>query len=68
MVNWEDFHCMYRAYIRIRMLNYWINILKNKDSLMYKIYVMLRNYMNYGKKYNGCNWAFHIKYILIDEL
>ena len=31
---------------------------------MYKIYVMLRNDMNNGMHYNGCNWAFSIKSIL----
>ena len=49
------------------MLNYWIKILKNKESLMYKIYVMLRNDMNNGRNYNGCNWAFNIRSVL-DEL
>ena len=28
------------VYHKIRMLNYWVKILKNKDSLVFKIYVM----------------------------
>ena len=55
------------VYHKIRILNYLIKILKNKDSLMYKIYVMLRNNTNNGRNDNGCNWEFNIKSIL-DEL
>ena len=44
--------CTYR---KIRMLNYWIKLIENKNSLMYKVYSMLCNDLNNGKTYNGHN-------------
>ena len=48
------------------MLNYWIKLIENKNSLMYKVYSMLCNDLNNGKTYNGHNWAFQIKSIIDD--
>ena len=47
--------CTYR---RIRMLNYWIKLIENKNCLMYKVYSMLYNDKSKSKTYNGHNLAF----------
>ena len=55
-------------YIRkIRMVKYWLNILSDRNSLLYKFYEMLHNGLSSGLTYSKKNRAYQVKCIL-DEL
>ena len=48
-----------------RIFMYWLKIIRNKDSLIYKMYRILRRNMNTIAKYK--NWALYVK-VLLQEL
>ena len=53
---------------KIRMINYWIKMLKlEENSLPKKVYNMLKTDDDNNISYNGANWASQIK-TLLDEL
>lgn len=53
---------------KIRMLNYWIKLLKlDETAIPKKIYLMLKNDADNNIYYNGANWASQVK-SLLDEL
>lgn len=53
---------------KIRMINYWLKLLKLEDNAIVKqIYLMLKVDADNNISYNGSNWAFQIK-SLLDEL
>ena len=47
-----------------RIFRYWIKILKNKESLLYNVYCVLRTDADSGNNYNGLNWASNVKKLL----
>ena len=48
-------------YIRkICMVKYWLNILSNRNSLMYKFYEMLHNDLSSGLTYSKKNWDYQV--------
>ena len=52
---------------KYNIFKYWIKILNlNDDSIIKRIYEMLKTDANKNIKYDGLNWAFHIKTILND--
>ena len=50
---------------KVRMINYWIKLLRSNDQLLHKkVYNMLMQDANNNISYNGSNWAFQIKSLL----
>ena len=49
------------------MVKYWLDILSDRNSLLYKVNEMLRNDLSFGLTYSKNNWAYQVKCIL-DEL
>lgn len=55
-------------YRKIKLLKYWIKILKQEDSSLTKqLYLLLKTDVDLGHTYNRKNWAFEIKTILSDH-
>lgn len=46
-------------YRKLIMIKYWINILKTNGSILYNMYIMLKNDIDQSQTYNKNNWAFH---------
>ena len=50
---------------KIHMIRYWFKLLKSENnSLIKRIYIMLRNDADSNNSYNNLNWAYHIKSML----
>jgi hypothetical protein len=50
---------------KIHMIRYWIKLLKcNENTILYKVYSLLRRDADQNNSYNNTNWASHIKSIL----
>ena len=49
---------------KIKLIKYWIKLLSRRDTLEFKVYIMLKNDCDNGNNYKGTNWAFHIKHEL----
>ena len=47
-----------------RILKYWINIVRDKNSFVYQIYNVLRHDADNNMSYNGLNWAYNVKCLL----
>ena len=46
---------------KIKIVKYWIKILKNKNNLLYSSYKMLRHDADVNNNYKGLNWASNVK-------
>ena len=52
---------------KFTMLKYWAHLLNDRNTMVYKAYLMLKNDLEQNITYNRLNWSFQIKSIL-DEL
>ena len=59
---------MGRVYLKVkaalRVLKYWLKIVKNKNSLSYKIYNLMREDINETARTDQRNWANNVKIYL----
>ena len=50
---------------KIRMIKYWIKTVRSpENTLLHKVYLMLKSDADNSVTYNGNNWAYQIKYLL----
>jgi len=45
-------------------LKYWLNMLDRRDSIVYKIYNIMRIDADWNNSYSNMNWAFNVKRLL----
>jgi exonuclease III len=51
---------------KICIVRFWIRIISNRSTLLYKVYTLMRNDADNGCHYNKLNWAYNVKKLLTD--